>query len=559
MTAPVSDWAGIGIAEEIDAVAAAVSSRSWIDGTISGAGAALDGMSLAMDPVGGLLQYGIAWLIEHVEPLADSLDKLAGDAAVIAAQAQIWRTAAADLVTEAESLGRAAVGDVSGWSGPAGDAYRLWAGRQEQALRALGTGSGAMAAITEGSGGLIGAVRIMVRDAVAAVVARLIVYAGELIITAGVATPLVVGQVAALCASWSAKIAGWLRGLLASLRRLLDESEHLGGLVGSLSDHLRPAAKAGTDETPSGGGTPATTAADPPAAAAGSSPAAAAGASPAAASGGSPATATGGSPAAAAGGSPSAAIGGAPAAAAGGSPVAAAGGSPAAAADGSPVAAADGSPAAAVGGPPENAAAGTAPAGAADVRAAGERAVGGDVGMAADAGSGEPSGPGLAGRPPDSPDFDPGRDRATLGDGFQPGVVHDPEQRFEPKERAIADRLAGDGAMVHPRQRIDDVRGLTNPDAMVRIAADDAGTVTEFKTPESSSSGSVRANILAAGKQVASHGGGDVVIDGRAAGLSEETARQGYARAAGHAREHGSAMPERVRVILSDGTILEFP
>jgi hypothetical protein len=49
--------------------------------------------------------------------------------------------------------------------------------------------------MTEGAGLLIGTVQLLVRDAVATIVSRLIAYAGELVATAGLATPLVAEQV----------------------------------------------------------------------------------------------------------------------------------------------------------------------------------------------------------------------------------------------------------------------------------------------------------------------------------------------------------------------------
>jgi hypothetical protein len=85
-----------------------------------------------------------------------------------------------------------------------------------------------MAMMTEAAGVLIGTVRMMVRDAVAVVVSRLVVYAGELIATAGLATPVVAEQVSTLCASWAAKIARWLKGLIGSLRRLGEAMTRLG-------------------------------------------------------------------------------------------------------------------------------------------------------------------------------------------------------------------------------------------------------------------------------------------------------------------------------------------
>ena len=100
------------------------------------------------------------------------------------------------------------------------------------------TSSETMALITEAAGALIGTVRMMVRDAVATVVSRLIVYAAELVATAGLATPVVAGQVATLCAAWGARISRWLKGLLSSLRKLLSESGRLAGLIGKIKNWL---------------------------------------------------------------------------------------------------------------------------------------------------------------------------------------------------------------------------------------------------------------------------------------------------------------------------------
>ena len=217
-----SPWAGVWIAEDIELIVAGVRSGSWIDGTIGAVSAGLDALAFLSDPIGGLLQYGIAWLIEHVKPLSETLDWLAGDPGQIAAHAQTWRNVAESLRTDADDLTRAARFDVSEWSGAAAEAYQGYADRRVRTLGALASASDGMALMTEGAGLLVGTVRVMVRDAVATVVSRLIVYAGELLATAGLATPLVVEQVSTLCASWAARIAHWLRSLIASLRKLGD-------------------------------------------------------------------------------------------------------------------------------------------------------------------------------------------------------------------------------------------------------------------------------------------------------------------------------------------------
>ncbi|HET6484595.1 MAG TPA: hypothetical protein VFG35_31770 [Actinoplanes sp.] len=121
--------------------------------------------------------------------------------------------------------------DTTDWAGDAADAYRTWSGQQRDAVGALATAAETMAAITEGAGTLVAAVRMMVRDAIAVLVSRLISYAAEELFTLGLATPVVVAQVSTLCASWAARIAGWLRGLVHSLERLR-------GLAGRMGDAI---------------------------------------------------------------------------------------------------------------------------------------------------------------------------------------------------------------------------------------------------------------------------------------------------------------------------------
>ncbi|WP_233583778.1 WXG100 family type VII secretion target [Micromonospora sp. CV4] len=242
-----SPWAGIWICEDIELIAQGVRNGSWIDGGLGVVSAGLDALALVSDPAGALLQYGIAWLIEHVKPLSEALGWLAGNPAEIVAHAQTWRNVASSLREEATGMAAAVRADVAGWGSTAGPAYRAWAAQQDQAITGLAQGADTLAAITEGAAGLVAAVRLLVRDAIATCVSRLIVYAGELVITGGLATPLVVEQVTTTVASWAARIARMLRGLLASLRRLIPEIRRLGDLIGKLKQVLSRLRRAGPD------------------------------------------------------------------------------------------------------------------------------------------------------------------------------------------------------------------------------------------------------------------------------------------------------------------------
>jgi uncharacterized protein YukE len=224
-------WAGVWLAEDVETILSGIKSGSWIDTTLGAVSAGLDALAFISDPIGSLLQYGVAWIIEHVKPLSEALDWLAGDPGQIAAHAQTWHNIAGALHDRSADLDRAVRWNTSDWTGAAADAYRTWSGQQRDAVGALAGAAETMAAITEGAGMLVAGVRMMVRDAIAVLVSRLITYAAEEVFSLGLATPLVVEQVSTLCASWAARIANWLKGLVRSL-------EHLRGLTGKLGEAI---------------------------------------------------------------------------------------------------------------------------------------------------------------------------------------------------------------------------------------------------------------------------------------------------------------------------------
>ncbi|GAA5186621.1 hypothetical protein GCM10023322_33270 [Rugosimonospora acidiphila] len=227
--------AGIWIAEDIDSICTSVKNGSWVDGSLGALGAGLDGLVLVSDPVGVLLQYGVAWIIEHVRPLTETLNWLAGDPAQITANTLTWRNIAGQLRQQSEAVAGDVRLDLSAWVGQASDAYRARSRQQQGALIGLATAADTMAAVTEGTGVLIATVRLLVRDAIAMCVSRLIVYAAEEGASLGLATPLVIEQVTATVAACAARISRYLKALLASLRRLMPIIGKLEELIAKLN------------------------------------------------------------------------------------------------------------------------------------------------------------------------------------------------------------------------------------------------------------------------------------------------------------------------------------
>jgi hypothetical protein len=232
---PGDGWAGIWLAEDIEAIRQGVLTRSWVDSTLGGVGAGLDALATMSDPVGTLMQYGLSWLIEHIRPLSEALDWLAGDPTTIAGHAQAWRKVATGMRVAAAGLEPGAATDISGWHGPAAQAYDTWAARQQTILGGLASGGETMASITEGVAYLTAGVRTLVRDAIATVVSRAIEYAGEEVLSLGFATPWVIEQVSTLVGAWSARIGRLIAALKNSIGRLTPLMQRLAGLIDRLT------------------------------------------------------------------------------------------------------------------------------------------------------------------------------------------------------------------------------------------------------------------------------------------------------------------------------------
>lgn len=233
-------YAGLSLVEAAAQISSGIHDDSWVDGTLGGVGAGLDVLGMAVDPLGSLAAWGVGWLMEHVRPLKEALDWLAGNPDEIAAHAATWRNVSTAVTGTHQQYADAVRAQTADWFGASGDAYRHHAAQQLDAVGGIATASAALAYAVEGAGHLVGLVRGIVRDLVAQFVAtlaaRLPQWLAEAGLTLGAATPVVVAQVAALVARWADEIQHFVRALLNSLRRL---NAKLGELTRVLDDLKR--------------------------------------------------------------------------------------------------------------------------------------------------------------------------------------------------------------------------------------------------------------------------------------------------------------------------------
>ena len=239
---------GIGVVESAVGLYDGVESGSWVEGGLGAAGAGLETLGLVLDPVGTLVSYGVAWLMEHVQPLSDALDWLAGDPDTIASYAVTWRNVAAAVQQAGADFGAAVGEGTAGWQGQAAEGYRAHTARQIEQLTAAGTGAQTVGSVVEGAGVLVGVVREVVRDLVAECVSTLIAripqWLAEIGLTVGIATPHVVASAVALIARWVDRISEVIIKLTRSLGNLMPLIRRLDELFAGIRDGLSGAGRA---------------------------------------------------------------------------------------------------------------------------------------------------------------------------------------------------------------------------------------------------------------------------------------------------------------------------
>ncbi|MBE9376098.1 hypothetical protein IQ251_16725 [Saccharopolyspora sp. HNM0983] len=211
-------WTGAGTAESIEGLVTAIQSEDWVAGALAGMGVGLEVASAVLDPFSALLSNGIGWAMEYFEPLREILDQLTGIPDVVQSHADTWTNMADELGAMSEDLKSSLESDLPGWTGEASEAYQAMMANNVDAIGGLASVSAAMAAATEGAGGLVEMTREIVRDLIADLVARVVVWAVEAIFV--VTIPVIAAQITAAVVKWVGRIFTYVTSLIDSLTNL---------------------------------------------------------------------------------------------------------------------------------------------------------------------------------------------------------------------------------------------------------------------------------------------------------------------------------------------------
>lgn len=227
----------------------AVDNQDWCEAGIDFGASALDVAMAVTDPFGTLLSSAFAWMMEHVSPLPEMLNALAGNPDIVQANAHTWANVSDALGRAAADMEQTVKADTAPWYGPAVDVYKLVGEGEAKLIDGASTAASAVGAAVSGAGIAVQTVRTVVRDLIASAMSDLVQWLGRSAIAAGVtlglATPLLVADGIRIVAKWSTRVAEWLDKIVSSIKKLAEIVKKVKPALTKVQDALEPVQKAG--------------------------------------------------------------------------------------------------------------------------------------------------------------------------------------------------------------------------------------------------------------------------------------------------------------------------
>ncbi len=212
-------WEGYPLAESIHVVVASIESGNWVEREIGALSASLDFLAVACDPAAMLRAWAVDWVIEHTPVLRQNLTELSGDPQRIAAHAQQWREVANTCHDQAAQTPHH-LSDIAQWSGAAATEYRSHLKAMPDIFAAAAQAALGIAAATEFAGRLVATVRVLIRELISQLVARLAICAAAEGASLGLLTPVIAGQAVSFIASLTSRAVSLTEAMARSIVNL---------------------------------------------------------------------------------------------------------------------------------------------------------------------------------------------------------------------------------------------------------------------------------------------------------------------------------------------------
>ena len=209
---------GAGVLDSAANIVKNIREGDWNEVVAHTVALGLGGLGIALDPIGAILAAGVAWVMDHLEPLPTFLDQIAGDPSAVGAFHATWTNITEEINALAADLRGHLDADLAGMDSSAVDAYRVRITERSVELAGCGKLCEGVAEATKQAAITIDTVRSIVRDLIAAAVA-FIIQAAFLAVTI-ILIPLAIGMIAGKVVATAANVTSWLSKLPASMTAL---------------------------------------------------------------------------------------------------------------------------------------------------------------------------------------------------------------------------------------------------------------------------------------------------------------------------------------------------
>ena len=235
-------WSGSRLLEDGVDLKEAFESNSWVAGGLATAATAADTAAAVMDPLGEALSAGIGWIIEHLSPLKDWLNELAGDSDAVAAAASTWTNIGTKLSSCAGDLEAVCSSRLAGQESLAVATFKTLQAGSASHLRMTGQLAGAISGGLTLASVIVRMVHDMVRDAIADIIGKLTSKAIITAVSLGTASGWAITSLSADVTAWATRLSKEVADVVTSaknLKKLLDKAETLFRRVGKKWESLK--------------------------------------------------------------------------------------------------------------------------------------------------------------------------------------------------------------------------------------------------------------------------------------------------------------------------------
>ena len=225
---------GTGMAEDFDSTCRALGDGDWLEAHLHGFGLGLGAAGAVMDPVAAVTAVGMGWAMEHIDPLRQMLDDLAGDPGEVMADSALLERLSDQVGAVAVEIRDASRHHLAQMEGATADACDLFVRRARRDVILVSGALQATSAAMRLAAGAVDGVRTLVRDAISEVVGMVVSAAFVVASTAGLGATVAFAKYLPRISALMLRLGDTLKGLARSFQALRQLLKHANSEIETL-------------------------------------------------------------------------------------------------------------------------------------------------------------------------------------------------------------------------------------------------------------------------------------------------------------------------------------